>query len=149
MVQPQIPSMQDFLGIRVTELSPSGLCATMPVTERSSQIHGLLNGGASLAMCEICSGTLSEYLLKGTGKIALGISVSASHLNTARLGETVTCTVRPVKIGRRLHVTEAEIRNGAAVILCRATLTHLITEPPSSAPEDPAPESHKPATDAP
>ena len=73
-------SMQDFLGISFTKITEKELIATMTVTERTSQVHGFLNGGASLALCEICAGTLSLHILKNTDKTALGIQVSANHL---------------------------------------------------------------------
>ena len=37
-------SMQDFLGISFTKITEKELIATMPVPERTRQVHGLLNG---------------------------------------------------------------------------------------------------------
>ena len=119
-------SMQDFLGISFTHITEKELTATMPVNERTCQVHGFLNGGASLALCEICAGTLSLHLLKNTGKTALGVQVSANHLKTAKSGETVTCKVTPVKIGNSLHVFDALVLNKNNEILCRASVTNMV-----------------------
>src|SRR5690348_3671333 len=40
------------LGIRVTEVGPDFLRATMPVNERTHQPYGVLHGGASVALAE-------------------------------------------------------------------------------------------------
>lgn len=119
-------SMQDFLGISFTKITEKELIATMPVTESTSQVHGFLNGGASLALCEICAGTLSLHILKNTDKTALGVQVSANHLKTANLGETVTCRVLPVKIGNSLHVFDVLVLNARDEILCKASVTNMV-----------------------
>ena len=125
MNQP-ISSMQDFMEISFLEISDKELKATMPVTEKTCQVHGFLNGGASLALCEICAGTFSLHLLKDTGKTALGVQVSGNHLKTACLGENVICEVVPIKIGKSLHVFDARVLNKNHEIVCKATVTNMV-----------------------
>lgn len=128
--------MWDFLQIKTLCVTEQELIATMPVTEHTCQIYGLLNGGASLALCENCAGAFSVHLLELQGlsrtTVALGISVSGQHLSTAALGETVTCTVTPLRTGKKLHVLEATVRNAKQQIVCRATVTNMLLPRPQN-----------------
>ena len=119
-------SMQDFLEISFLEISDKEVIAKMPVSIKTCQVHGFLNGGASLALCEIAAGTFSLHLLKNTGKTALGVQVSGNHLKTARLGETVICKAEPIKIGKSLHVFDVKVLNENHQILCKATVTNMV-----------------------
>lgn len=120
------PSMQDFMGIEFLGVENNVLKAKMQVTERTCQVHGLLNGGASLALCEICAGYLSLELLKGSDKTALGVQVSANHVKSAPLGATVYCIVTPAKAGSRLHVMDCRVVNELDELLCKATVTNMV-----------------------
>lgn len=125
-MQTSNPTMQDFLGIKFLSSDHKKLIASMQVTERSSQVHGLLNGGASLALCEICAGTMSLKLLEGTEYTALGAQVSANHLRSAPLGAIVRCIVTPLKTGSRLHVMDCKVVNEKDEVLCSATVTNMV-----------------------
>ncbi len=119
-------SMQDFLDIKVSSVNADGLEATMPVTERTCQPLGILNGGASLALCEICASLYSQYRLQGSGKIALGAQVSANHLKSVPLGQSVRCVVKPVRIGSGLHVSECTIIDAKGALICKASVTCVV-----------------------
>lgn len=123
------PSMLDFLGIKFEQTGPEFLRAKMPVTAHSAQIHGLLNGGASLALCEICAGAFSTQLIAPSGGTALGVQVSANHLRTAKVGDTVYCEIRPLRVGRTLHVLDAQVLSADRELICRATVTNAIRQP--------------------
>ena len=41
-----------MLAIEVTAITEGSMVATMPVDERTTQIHGILNGGASVVLAE-------------------------------------------------------------------------------------------------
>ena len=113
-MQTSNPTMQDFLGIKFLSSDHKKLIASMQVTERSSQVHGLL------------AGTLSLKLLEGTEYTALGAQVSANHLRSAPLGATVRCIVTPLKTGSRLHVMDCKVVNEKDEVLCSATVTNMV-----------------------
>lgn len=121
-------SMLDHLEISFVSITDEVLTAQMPVTEKTCQVHGFLNGGASLALCEICAGAYSRHFLKGTGKAALGVQVSGNHLHTARLGEIVTCRVTPIKLGSRMHVFQAQVLNAEGTLLSHCTVANMVVK---------------------
>src|SRR2546430_12112240 len=45
-------SLSGYLGIRITEIGPDFVRATMPVNEHTHQPFGVLHGGASVALAE-------------------------------------------------------------------------------------------------
>ncbi|MBU3826986.1 MAG: PaaI family thioesterase [Candidatus Anaerobiospirillum merdipullorum] len=130
MTAPLSSAMHDFLSISVQEISATHLVATMPVTERTCQPCGLLCGGASLALAEICAGMYSQHLLQGSDEMALGIQVNGHHLHVAHLGEIVSCEITPLSCGKTLHVLQAKISNASGTLVCEATITNLIRPQP-------------------
>ncbi len=129
------PSMQDFLHISVKQVNDHSLRAVMPVNERNCQPYGLLCGGASLALCEICAGMYSEHQLQGTNQVALGIQVTGNHIKSAHIGEQVSCEITPLSCGQTLHVLQARVCNAQGELLCSATITNAIRPNPRHTPE--------------
>ena len=91
-------TLPGFLGIRVTEIGPDFLRATMPVNERTHQPFGVLHGGASVALAETV-GSLAAMLCVDPKYMALGQDINANHLRSISSG-LVTATARPFHLGR-------------------------------------------------
>lgn len=117
-------SMQDFLGINIEKVDEKEAIASLFVSDKVCQIHGFLNGGASLALAEILAGTLSTFVIDKDKK-ALGTSISANHLNVAKLNDTVKAHATFLKCGKRLHVIEVSIYKDD-LIISKATITNTI-----------------------
>ena len=115
------------LGIAVTAVGDDWLAGTMPVENRTHQPNGLLHGGASLALAETL-GSIAANLCVDTRVVrCLGQEINANHLRSQRTG-IVTCTARPVHLGRRSHVWQMEIRNRAAELVCVARMTVAVVD---------------------
>ena len=52
LMQRSRQTLAEHLGIRVTEIGPDYLRATMPVNANTHQPQGILHGGASVALAE-------------------------------------------------------------------------------------------------
>ena len=104
-------SMSGHLGIEFTAFGDDWIEATMPVNEKTRQPMGLLHGGANVVLAEEL-GSIASFLCVEdiTGKSVVGIELSSSHLRSARKG-IVTGKVTPIKIGRKTHVWNIEIRD--------------------------------------
>jgi 1,4-dihydroxy-2-naphthoyl-CoA hydrolase len=119
-------TMPGFLGIRVTEIGPDFLRATMPVNERTHQPFGVLHGGASVALAETV-GSLAAMLSVDPAYMVLGQDINANHLRSISSG-LVIATARPFHLGRSSHVWHIEIRDEQERLVCVSRLTMAVVE---------------------
>ena len=122
-------TLTDHLGILFTEFGDDFMKATMPVDERTVQPVRLLHGGASVALAETMGSVASVFCLDNMQTHSVvGVEINANHLNSAREGDTVTATVRPLKVGRRMHVWEIKIHRGDGKLVCVSRITIAVVE---------------------
>jgi 1,4-dihydroxy-2-naphthoyl-CoA hydrolase len=115
------------LGIRVTEVGPDYLRATMPVNSHTHQPMGILHGGASVALAETV-GSLAANLCVDIDKyVCVGQEINANHLRPVASG-VVTGTARPFHIGGRSQVWGIEIRDERDKLVCVSRLTMAVVE---------------------
>jgi len=120
-------TMGDFLDIEITEVGQDFLKATMPVTNKNVQPMRLLHGGASVVLAETL-GSVASWIVHDPTTIngAVGVEVNANHLKSAKEGETVTGVVKPIKVGRNIHVWDIKIYNSSDELCCVSRLTTMI-----------------------
>ncbi len=120
-------TLAEHLGIRVTEIGPDFLRATMAVNSHTHQPMGILHGGASVALAETV-GSLAANLCVDTDKYAcVGQEINANHLRPVASG-WVTGTARPFHIGARSQVWGIEIRDERDKLVCVSRLTMAVVE---------------------
>ncbi len=114
------------LGIALTEVSAERVVATMPVTPQHHQPHGIMHGGASVALAETVASIGATAALRQPNQRAVGLEINANHLRAVSSG-TVTATGTPVHRGRSTQVWAVEIRDqeGRLVCVSRCTLAVL------------------------
>ncbi|WP_085529064.1 hotdog fold thioesterase [Kocuria massiliensis] len=81
--------------------------AEMPV-EGNRQGHGILHGGASIALAESAGSWAAVLHAAQFGKIAVGTEVNATHHSSATEG-TVRAVATPIKLGRTMTSHEVVI----------------------------------------
>jgi 1,4-dihydroxy-2-naphthoyl-CoA hydrolase len=111
-----------LLGIRVTEVGPDFLRATMPVDHRHVQPWRVLHGGVSLVLAETL-GSSACYLTLPEGQRCVGIEINANHIAAVPEGEVVTAECRPLHTGRSTQVWQTEIRRADGKLACVSRLT--------------------------
>jgi 1,4-dihydroxy-2-naphthoyl-CoA hydrolase len=115
------------LDIRVTEIGPDYLRATMPVNSHTHQPMGILHGGASVALAETV-GSLAANLCVDTQKfLCVGQEINANHVRSVASG-LVTATARPYHIGGRSQVWGIEIRDEDDKLICVSRITMAVVE---------------------
>lgn len=118
-------TMSEALGMEVHEIGPDWLTIKMPVDHRTIQPHGILNGGASLALAETAASFAGNILVAPDHRCA-GLEINGNHLKSVRSG-WVYGTARPIHLGKSTHVWSVEIKDeeGALVCISRMTLAVL------------------------
>ena len=118
-------TMNDFIGIRFTEVGENYIKATMPVDQRTKQAYGLLHGGASATLAETVGSVGSAMVIDPEQFICVGIEINANHLKAVREG-FVTATALPLHLGASSHVWEIKIMDAQENLTCASRLTVYI-----------------------
>jgi 1,4-dihydroxy-2-naphthoyl-CoA hydrolase len=120
-------TLVQHLGIRFTEVGPDYLRASMPVDERTVQIHGVLHGGASVALAETIGSFAANLCLDQSRCTAVGQEINANHLRPVSSG-LVIATAKPFHIGSRSHVWHIEIHDERQRLICVSRLTMAVID---------------------
>ncbi len=116
-------TLGEHLAIEYVDSGPDFLTARMPVDERTKQPDGLLHGGASVVLAETLGSVASVLCLADpTRQTAVGVEINANHLRPAIKGY-VYGTVRPIRLGRSMHVWNIEIQDEQEKLICVSRLT--------------------------
>lgn len=119
-------TLAESLGIEFVDWGPRFLVARMPVDHRTIQPAGILNGGANLALAETLGSAASVLCLEDPeSKVVFGIEINANHLQTASSG-WVYGKLSPIRIGKKLHVWQIEIKDEDSRLTCISRLTVLV-----------------------
>ena len=122
-------SMSDHVGIEFVESGDDFLTAKMPVDQRTVQPFRILHGGASVVLAETLGSIASVLCLSDMSKQqAVGVEINANHLSSAREGAWVYGTVRPIRVGRTIHVWNIEIKDESGKLVCVSRLTVAVVE---------------------
>lgn len=101
-------TLMDTLQMEFIENDENTLEMRMPVGRFNCQTMGVLHGGATIALAETASGVASNIICNEDEE-CYGIQISANHVSSARLGDTVRAIATPKHIGRSTHVWNVDI----------------------------------------
>ena len=118
-------TLAERIGIRITEVGPDYLRATLPVTPDVHQPYGVLHGGASVALAETVGSVAANLCVDMERLACFGQEINANHLRSVSTG-VVTATARPHHIGSRSQVWGIEIRDERGRLVCISRLTLAI-----------------------
>jgi uncharacterized protein (TIGR00369 family) len=104
----------------------------MEVTPDLHQPHGLLHGGASVALAETVA-SVAANMNCAEGYVALGQEINANHLRGIREG-IVRAVALPVHVGRSSQVWSVEIRDDAGKLICISRCTLAVIKRTPDAP---------------
>lgn len=118
-------TMFEHCGIRITEVGPDYVKATMPVDERTKQPRGILHGGASVVLAEGVASLAGNMVLNPETHFAVGLEVNANHLRSVT-GGLVEATARPFHLGGKTQVWDIRLeQDGNTICVSRLTIAVL------------------------
>ena len=118
-------TMNEILGIKITEIGENYLKGTMPVDKRTHQAYGILHGGASAALAETLGSVGSVIVVDPEKYICVGVEINANHIRSVREG-IVTGTALPLHLGASSHVWEIKITDKNEKLVCVSRLTVFV-----------------------
>ncbi|MBX6352523.1 MAG: hotdog fold thioesterase [Thermoflavifilum sp.] len=125
----------DALGIRLVEVTPERVVATMPVHDATRQPYGILHGGASVVLAETVASVGTANLIDRETQAAVGLEINANHIRAKRDG-VVTAIGVPLHRGRTTMVWDIRIQDEEGRLICvsRCTVAVISRKPEEIAP---------------
>jgi uncharacterized protein (TIGR00369 family) len=112
-----------LLGIVITAVEAGEIHAELAVRPELMAPNGFLHAGSVLSLADTAAGYGCVAHLPEGAKGFTTLEIKSNHLGTAREG-TVACVARPVHLGKRTQVWDAEVRDkatGGMIALFRCT----------------------------
>lgn len=120
------------MGLRFVEAAPDCLVAELEVADCHRQPYGLVHGGVYAGMIESVCSTGAALRVMGEGRTTVGVENSTAFLKAVRDGR-LRCTARPLSLGRRSQVWQAEVHDQRARLVATGRVRMLVLEPGAAA----------------
>ncbi|MEN9920050.1 MAG: hypothetical protein RL662_2486 [Bacteroidota bacterium] len=124
-------TMIDVMQMKFVETDEPTVEVLMPVEKFNSQTMGVLHGGATIALAETAAG-LGSNLSTPEDVECYGLQISASHISSAKIGDTVRAIATPLHLGRTTHVwdvTVTSVNTGRLISTVRVTNFAKVKKP--------------------
>jgi uncharacterized protein (TIGR00369 family) len=121
--------LPQWLGIRLMEMTPGRLVASMEVRPDLITPMGAIHGGVMAGFVDHCLGCVLYPLMK-PGQWAATTEFKLNYLRAVR-GGTLEAESTVLSMGRRSAVVRVEVTNEGA-LACVAQGTLLVSDPPSA-----------------
>ena len=121
------PPFADFMGMKITQVSPERVTAEMVVTEQLSNRNGVLHGGALMALADNLGGTAAVANL-GPGQITTTIESKTNFFAGISVGDTAHAECTPLHRGRTTTVWQTRVTRGDGKLAALVTQTQLVMQ---------------------
>ena len=118
-------TMVEHLGIVYTDLGVDFISAKMPVDQRTHQPHGILHGGASVALAETLGSVAANLSVDQEKYYCVGLEINSNHIRSIRDG-WVYGTAKPIHIGKSTQIWEIRINNEQQLLVNISRLTMAV-----------------------
>ena len=132
LINKNLGGFNNFLGLQFTRATPRECVGELDIKESHLQPYGLVHGGVYSGMIETLCSTGSALTVWGEGKNTVGLENATSFLKAVRSGR-LRCTARPLALGKRSHVWEAEIHDDQDRLVATGRVRMMILEPGAEA----------------
>lgn len=123
----ETPTLATLLDMDFTELGGDYIVGTLPVNEKTRQIHGILHGGATCVLTETLGSVASLLVVNPETQRAVGSMITTNHLRPTSEGK-VTGVCRPIHIGKTKHVWDIKVYNDDGKLTATSELTCAVID---------------------
>ena len=122
------PPFADFLGIKLTHVSPERVTAELLVRDEIATMPAIIHGGAVMALADNVGavGTV-VHLPEGAGTTT--IESKTNFFAAIPVGETAYAESTPLHRGRTTMVWQTKITRADGRLCALVTQTHLVLQP--------------------
>jgi len=121
------PPFADFLGFKITHISPEKVTAQLPARDELNNRFGIMHGGAIMALADNCGGTATTANLKD-GQSTTTIESKTNFFAAVPIGDVAYAECTPLHRGRTTMVWQTRITRGDGKLCALVTQTQLVLE---------------------
>jgi uncharacterized protein (TIGR00369 family) len=122
------PPFAEFLGIKITHLSPERVTAELFVREDLNNRHGIMHGGAIMALADNLGGTATTANLK-PGQTTTTIESKTNFFSALPVGDVAKAECIPLHRGRSTMVWQTRVTRGDGRLCALVTQTQMVQNP--------------------
>ena len=122
------PPFAEFLGMKITHVSPERVTAELPVREELNNRFGIMHGGAIMALADNLGGTATTANLK-EGQSTTTIESKTNFFAGIPIGDVARAECTPLHRGRTTMVWQTKITRGDGKLAAIVTQTQLVLPP--------------------
>ena len=122
------PPFAQFLGLKITHLSPERVTAELAMREDFNNRHGIMHGGAIMALADNLGGTAATANLKA-GQGTTTIESKTNFFAAIPLGDVAKAECTPLHRGRTTMVWQTRVTRGDGRLCALVTQTQLVLDP--------------------
>jgi uncharacterized protein (TIGR00369 family) len=119
------PPFANFMGMKITAISPDRVTAELPVTEVISNRNGVLHGGALMALADNLGGTAAVANLQD-GTSTATLESKTNFFAAIPIGDTAYAECTPLHRGRTTTVWQTRITRNDGKLAAIVTQTQII-----------------------
>ena len=119
------PPFAEFLGMKITHLSPERVTAELVVREELNNRFNIMHGGAIMALADNLGGTATTANLKD-GQTTTTIESKTNFFAAIPIGDIATAECTPLHRGRTTMVWQTRVTRGDGKLCALVTQTQLV-----------------------
>jgi 1,4-dihydroxy-2-naphthoyl-CoA hydrolase len=121
------PAFAEFLGLKVTSITPERVTAELPAREQFNNRFGILHGGALMALADNIGGTATIANLK-EGQSTTTIESKTNFFAPVPIGDTAYAECVALHRGRSTMVWQTRITRSDGKLCALVTQTQMVLE---------------------
>ena len=122
------PPFAQFLGIKVTHVSPERVTAEIYAREEFNNRHGIMHGGAIMSFADNLGGTATTANLK-PGQTTTTIESKTNFFAAVPIGDTAYAECTPLHRGRSTMVWQTRVTRADGRLCALVTQTQMVLNP--------------------
>ena len=122
------PPFAQFLRLKITHVSPERVTAELPAHEDLNNRHGIMHGGAIMALADNLGGTATTANLK-PGQTTTTIESKTNFFAAVPIGDTAYAECTALHRGRSTMVWQTRVTRGDGRLCALVTQTQLVLNP--------------------
>jgi len=119
------PAFADFLGIKITYVSPERVTAELRARDEFNNRHGIMHGGAIMALADNLGGTATTANLKD-GQGTTTIESKTNFFAAVPIGEVAYAECTPLHRGRSTMVWQTRVTRADGRLCALVTQTQMV-----------------------
>ena len=123
----QQPPFAQFLGMKITHISPQRVTAELVAREELNNRFGIMHGGAIMALADNLGGTATTANLKA-GQSTTTIESKTNFFAAIPIGDTAYAECTALHRGRSTMVWQTRVTRGDGKLCALVTQTQMVLE---------------------